>query len=84
MIASILGWTATILFTLCYIPQIAKMVRSRSVEGISPLFFGITFLANCIALVYAAMIHQGPLIFKYSFGILLSLLVLYFYYAETD
>lgn len=80
----VLGWIATILFTACYVPQLVKMVQTKHVEDISYLFFFIQFVANIIALVYAILIHQPPLIFKYVTGLLLSFLVLYYYFKYVQ
>lgn len=68
--ATILGWIATILFSICYIPQIIKIRKVKSVEGLSFLLLFISFIANVIALWYAFLIKQPPLQFKYVFGIL--------------
>ena len=47
-LASILGWIATFLFTVCYIPQIVKTYRTRTVEGVS--FRSFAFLSRfCIS-----------------------------------
>ncbi len=76
----LLGWGATILFTICYIPQIIKMEKTKKVEDISFLFFFIQFIANMIALVYAIMINQTPLVVKYGAALVMLLVVLYYYY----
>jgi uncharacterized protein with PQ loop repeat len=66
---SLLGWTATVLFTICYIPQIIKTLKSKTTAGLSPWLLLISLVANIVALVYAVMIHQTPLITKYILGI---------------
>ena len=53
------------LFTVCYIPQIAKTWRTRTVEGLSFRLLLISFVANIIALWYATLITQPPLQIKY-------------------
>lgn len=60
-----LGWTATFLFTVCYIPQIYKTLKTSSVDGLSFWLLFIQFLANIIALWYATRIAQAPLQIKY-------------------
>jgi len=69
-LTSILGWTATILFTICYVPQIMKTYKSQTVEGLSFLLLFISFIANIIALVYATLIKQEPLQVKYFLGLI--------------
>lgn len=67
--SAILGWVATILFTICYIPQIIKIRKVKSVEGLSFLLLLMSFIANIIALCYSILIKQPPLQFKYVLGI---------------
>lgn len=69
MIAQILGWIATVLFTVCYVPQIVKTIRTGKLDGLSVPMLWIQFAANCIAFEYAVLIHQDPLIIKYILAI---------------
>ena len=69
-LAPLLGWIATILFTVCYIPQIIKTAKTKTVEGLSFLLLFIQFIANIIALWYATLINQSPLVVKYILGLL--------------
>jgi len=78
-IESVLGWTATILFTVCYVPQIIKTIKSESIEGLSFLLLFISFVANIIAFVYATMIEQPPLQFKYAAGLVFLSICMYLY-----
>ncbi|MDP3710180.1 MAG: PQ-loop repeat-containing protein, partial [bacterium] len=64
-LTSVLGWTATILFTICYVPQIIKNHKTKTVEGLSFLLLFISFIANIVALWYATLIRQLPLQTKY-------------------
>ncbi len=66
----VLGWIATALFTICYIPQIIKTYKTNTVGGLSFLFLFISFLANIIALWYATLIFQPPLQIKYILAML--------------
>ncbi len=68
--ATILGWTATTLFTVCYIPQIVKTWKTKTVEGLSFLLLAISFIANIIALIYATLINQKPLQTKYALALI--------------
>jgi MtN3 and saliva related transmembrane protein len=69
-IAQILGWIATILFSIMIIPQMIKTIKMKKTEGVSVMLFGIFLIANMIALIYAIMISQGPLILKYIIAII--------------
>lgn len=81
MLAQILGWLATFLFSVALIPQILKTWKTRTVEGVSSPLFIINFIANVIALVYALLIAQGPLIFKYIVALILTGVYLLIYAA---
>jgi len=74
-----LGWTATFLFIVMYIPQIQKMRAQRSVEGVSFWFLFIPVIANIIALVYATLIEQPPLQIKYILSLAFASWVLGMY-----
>lgn len=64
-LAPFLGWLATFLFTVCFIPQIIKTLKTKTVEGLSFWLLFIQFVANIIALWYATLITQPPLQIKY-------------------
>ncbi|HLC91215.1 MAG TPA: PQ-loop repeat-containing protein [Candidatus Nanoarchaeia archaeon] len=68
-LAQLLGWIATILFSIMLIPQIIKTIKLRNTNGVSLLLFITYLIANIIALVYAYLINQPPLIIKYFIGI---------------
>lgn len=69
-LAQILGWIATFLFTIMIIPQMIKTIKSKDTRGVSLLLFIIFLIANLIALIYAILIYQPPLILKYVLAIL--------------
>ncbi len=81
-IAQILGWMATVLFSLMVIPQMIKTIKSKDTSGVSIVLFMIFLLGNMIALIYAILIYQNPLIIKYSIAILTTLayIGIYMYY----
>ena len=69
-ISQILGWLATSLFSLMLVPQVIKTIKTKNTEGVSLSLFIIFLTANVIALIYAIMIGQFPLMFKYSLAIM--------------
>ncbi len=79
-LTQILGWTATTLFTICYIPQIIKTYKKQTIDGLSFWLLFISLIANMVALFYATLIKQVPLQVKYVLGLvfLVVCLVLYF------
>ncbi|MBI4387606.1 MAG: PQ-loop repeat-containing protein [Candidatus Omnitrophica bacterium] len=78
-LSDILGWTATFLFTICYIPQILKTARTKTIEGLSFRLLFISFVANIIAFCYATLIEQPPLQIKYILALLFLGICLYLY-----
>jgi len=76
----ILGWLATILFTLMLFPQIIKTWKCQDISGVSPFCFLVYLFANVIALIYSSLINQPPLIIKYSVAIVLSIIYLFIYF----
>ncbi len=87
-LAQILGWIATILFSIMLIPQIIKTIKSKDTNGVSLLLFVIYLVANIVALFYALLIDQTPLLIKYSIGIATTIvyigLFLFYYKREQN
>jgi MtN3 and saliva related transmembrane protein len=75
----VLGWTATTLFTICYIPQMIKTYRTKTIDGLSFRLLLISFIANIVALCYATLIKQRPLQFKYTIAMILLSGCIYMY-----
>jgi MtN3 and saliva related transmembrane protein len=78
-IADILGWVATFLFTACYIPQIIKTYKTKTIKGLSFRLLFISFIANIIALAYATLIKQPPLQIKYVLALFFVGACIYLY-----
>ena len=68
-LSQILGWTATLLFSAMFIPQIHKAWTTKKVDDVSLPMFVTGFIANIIALCYATLIHQRPLQIKYTIAL---------------
>ncbi|RJQ34484.1 PQ-loop repeat-containing protein [Candidatus Parcubacteria bacterium] len=73
-LAMSLGWLATFLFTICYVPQIIKTVKTQSVSGLSFWLLFIQFIANIVAFCYATLIAQPPLQIKYILALFFLLI----------
>lgn len=73
-LAQLLGWIATFLFSIMVIPQIIKTIKLKDTSGVSLTLFIIYLNANIVALVYAYMIDQPPLIIKYIIGIITTVI----------
>lgn len=78
-LSDILGWTATALFTICYIPQMIKTYRTKTIDGLSFRLLFISFIANIIALWYATLIKQPPLQIKYILALVFLAGCIYMY-----
>ena len=75
----ILGWTATILFSICYVPQIKKTYETKTIDGLSFRLLFISFVANIIAFFYATLIQQPPLQIKYILALISLSICIYLY-----
>lgn len=75
----ILGWIATFLFSIMIIPQMIRTVKSKDTSGVSLLMFIIFLIANIIALTYALLIYQPPLIIKYIIALVTTVIYLILY-----
>lgn len=84
MLASILGWIATTLFTVMLVPQIIKTIKRKTVDDISISVSVIALIANVIALIYSILIHQWPLTVKYILGIATTLVFIYIYFKYKN
>ncbi len=78
-LSQILGWTATFLFSIMIIPQMIKTLKMKNTDGVSLLLFIIYLIANIIAIAYAFLINQGPLIIKYSIAIITTIVYIGLY-----
>ncbi len=85
-LAQALGWTATILFSIMIVPQMIKTLRSKDTRGVSFVLFLIFLIANIIALIYAILIGEQPLIIKYVIAIetTLAYMAIYWYYKKQE
>ena len=79
-LSAILGWTATALFTFCYVPQIIKTSKTQTVDGLSFWLLFISFIANIVALWYATLISQPPLQIKYIGALIFLAICIYLYW----
>ena len=82
-LAQLLGWIATFLFSIMVIPQMIKTVKLKDTSGVSLLLFVIYLIANIVALVYAFLILQPPLIIKYIVAIITTVVYLILYSVYT-
>lgn len=79
-LSQILGYLATTIFSLMYIPQIWKTIKTGKIDDVSLPMFIMGFIGNIIALCYATMINQAPLQIKYVIALLAIGFYLIVYY----
>jgi len=72
--------TFGIIMAFGYFPQAWKMLKTKSVEDISPFSFWIFFIGNCTWWIYGISIKDMPLMVSPIVGMVGSGLVLFFYY----
>lgn len=79
-LSQILGYVATFLFSIIMVPQVIKTLKRNSVKDISLSMLVISLLANGVALWYAVLIQQMPLMVKYIIAgtVMIAYLGLYF------
>jgi uncharacterized protein with PQ loop repeat len=68
----IFGWIGTVLFTLCYIPQIYRTYLTKQVNDVSLVMWLIQWVAYTSCLIYAVSIHAMPMIIGYCSGWLMT------------
>jgi uncharacterized protein with PQ loop repeat len=74
----LIGITASLLFSSCYIPQIIKLVKTKSSEDVSPLMYYICLAAYTLSIIYTlgAIGPNWILLLNYGSGIITSLITL--------
>ena len=80
ILSDILGWTATVMFSLMYIPQIIKTMKTQSIKDISLPMFLVGFSANIVALIYSILIHQPPLEIKYAVALVVLAIYIFIWW----
>ncbi len=67
-----LGYIAGTLTTICHLPQVIKIVRTKNVVGISLLTYLVLFTGIILWLIYGILIQNNPLIIFNIFPALFS------------
>lgn len=81
----IFGWLATILFAMCFWPQLIRSYRRKSVGDISVWSWVLQTIGYACAVCYGFWLKEGPLMWGYSHGFLCSIvfLCMYFKYRKN-
>ncbi len=78
------GYISAICFIFCFIPQIIRTWRLKSVDDISVWVYVLLTIGYSASLIYGMSLGEWPLISKDILGVSLSLLMLLMVYAYRD
>jgi MtN3 and saliva related transmembrane protein len=73
-----LGFIAASLTTFAFLPQVLKVVQTKSTHDISLLMYLVMTTGIFLWLVYGLSIHSGPLIFSNTLTLVFVGVILYF------
>ncbi len=71
-LASVIGFTAAILTTVAFVPQILKIWRARSAKDVSLGMYAVFTSGIVLWLVYGVLIYSWPIILANSVTLLLA------------
>ena len=77
-LSEVLGHTAAFLTTVSFVPQVLRVVQTKSTKDISLGMFLLMAAGVILWLIYGLMIMAWPLIFCNGTTILLVLIILYY------
>jgi len=77
------GWIGTILFTMCYLPQLYRTYKTKDVKGVSLVMWLIQWIAHSSCLIYAISIKAFPMITGSCLGWLMTAWFLELYRQYT-
>lgn len=72
----ILGFTAAILTTLCWLPQALRTIRTKDTKSLSLATQGAFTLGVGLWLIYGILVGNAPIIFANSITFVLVALIL--------
>jgi len=75
-IINILGFIATILTTCGFIPQLVKIIKTKSVKDISFNMFALFLAGGACWLIYGILIKSPPVIIANFASILMNSIIL--------
>jgi MtN3 and saliva related transmembrane protein len=75
-IATIIGSTAATLTTLCFIPQVVKILHTKNTEGISLCMYIVFATGVSLWFIYGIMLHSYPMIISNIITFLLVVVIL--------
>jgi len=76
----VFGILSMALFICCFIPQIIKTYKIKTVKGVSLWLWIMVVSGYLSGLIYTIYLKDGVLIATYSAGLILSSIILFGYY----
>ena len=71
-----LGYASAICFSLCYLPQIIKTYRVKTVDDISIWLWILSLTAYIFGGLYGILINKIPLVVNYGAGFLFNSIII--------
>ena len=72
----IIGYIATTISSILYIPQLIHIIKRKSAKDISYLFLFLTLISGILWIIYAILDNNYPVIISSSFIFFINLLML--------
>ena len=76
LIADIFGYSATVLGTLVFLPQVIQIWKTKKAKDVSLLSFSMILFGTFLWLIYGLLISATPIIIVNSVIAVLSLLII--------
>jgi len=80
----VLLYVAAILFFICYVPQIIKMLKTKEVDDISPIMWALAMIGYSCGLIYFLFHWKFSMVLNYSSGLTCSLIIFVLYYKWRE
>jgi len=78
MLITILGFLATFLINIAYVPQVYKTIKTKNVDGLSLIMLIILILAGILWVIYGVILDSLPLIICNSINMIQSCILLFY------
>jgi len=75
---TILGYSAAVLTSLSFLPQVIKLIRFKNTQGISLLMYSFFSLGILLWLLYGILLKEWPIILANIFTLACSLIILFY------
>ena len=72
----LVGSTAAVCTTLCWLPQSVKIIREKRTEGISLITQVVFTIGTALWAAYGLLVHNGPVLAANSVTLMFALAIL--------